>query len=234
MPKRNIIKEVKVPKKLVGTIDSKVEEEFIEKAFLFTDFSGTLISQSANVVLGLEMLKYYFDKKDYSIFLKKLCSLSVNFFNYKFRENFNLKSQKLKTIYSVFNGLEKTVFDKAAEKMSLNPNFVNIISCIRKENSLNDNDYISLSILTRDLKKVAESFILNKKNALEKMKVHIPKQQIYANKFLYKGPSIYVKTITKQKYLDKLQEKNPSKNLVYITDREKIREFNQVKYVIRL
>jgi hypothetical protein len=232
--KKNIVKKVKVPKRLIDSIDDKIQQEDIENASIISDFSGTLIPQSAAVILGKEMLKHYLEEKDYSNFFKKSFSLSGNFLNYLFRETFNLKSQKLRTIYSNFNGLEEKVFNESISKINLNPKFVKIISEIRKENNLNDNDYISLSILTRDLNKIVKSFVVNKKDILDKAKIHIPKQQIYGNKVLNGEPSIYVKTSNKQRYLDKLQKNNLKTNIVYITDGEKLREFNHVKYLIRI
>jgi len=232
--KKNVIKKVNVPKRLLDSINSKVENEFIENATIITDFSGTIISESLPIVLGKEMLKYYLKEKDYSTLLKKLGSLSFNFLEYLYRETFNLKSQKLKAIYSNFSKLEEKVFNESMNNIHINPKFANVISEIRKENNLKDNDYISLCVLTRDLNKLVKRFVIDKKEELDRLKIHIPNDKIYGNKLLKGEPSIYIKTSNKQKYLDRLQKNNLKINLVYITDNEKIREFKQVKYIIKI
>ncbi len=235
--KLKIIKNLKIPKNLItskNTID-----DYLSNTYPVSDLSRTITKCSLSYFLGIEMMKNFLNKKEYNNMIKNLLPLSKNALIYLFREGFNFESQKLKIVYSVFNGLGIDVVKKTAKNIKLNPYFENTIMDIRYFNNLGENDYIDFSILTRDLEEVVKIFVkLN--DPFKKLKLHITDNSIYGNKMQIEDgklsgiPKIDVKSKNKHKWLNKIQESKPASNLVYISDNERIKNTEEIKYFIKI
>ena len=182
------------------------------------------------------MLKDYFGKKEYNNIIKKIFPLSKNALMFLLREKLNFESQKLKAMYSSFDGVDIDIVKNTAKNIKLNPYFEGVVKNIREYNNLDNSDYIPMSFLSRDLKPFIEYYIeLN--NEFDNLRIHI--DDIRANEIDEKDnklkgePRIFIRSSNKHYLLDGIQELKPDKNIVYITDNDE-KSLKGLDYIIRV
>ena len=235
--KLKIVKNLKIPKNFI-TSESTIDD-FINKAHPVSDLSGTITKRSIAVNLAFDMLKNYFDKRDYLNLRKKSSNLLRSFVSYMVRETLDLESQKLKTLFSVYRDLDTHVIEKTVKNIKLNSSFEKIILSIRDYNNLGENDYINFTILTRDLEEIAKMFIKSN-DSFKKLKLYITDDNIYGNKMqiedgkLYGIPKIDVKTTNKFEKLKDMEKKYEGMNIIYFSDNEKIKSLEKIEYFIKI
>jgi len=231
LKEKKIINDIIIPKKL---ITPEIVTD-VYNPLLISDFSRTQTKYSFSYVLGAEIIKDYFGKKEYNNMLKKIFPLTKNALMYLLRSGLNLESQKLKTLYSVFNGVDIDIVKKTAKNIELNPYFKDVVRDIREYNNLDNGDYFRMRFISRDLKLFIENYVeLNEE--FNDLGIHV--DDILANEMDKKNdkligePRIFIKSNNKYDLLDGIKEVNPDRTIVHMTDNDE--NLKELEYLIRV
>lgn len=183
-------------------------QDIVLEDIVQADFSRCIVNEQAVSVLAFTYLKYL-SERDQLKFLTKTLKFGLDFIAYTATRCLN--RENLEYAYAQFSGCPIELLDYTAGILTPNTAFFDTMNSCRKDESR-----IALNIITRDSRRVVESYISSHKNLFDSNNILIG--SIFANELCDNSGVLTGKSVINVTLMNKTDYINPDHYYICASD----------------